>query len=1246
MANESVNNLNEDWEVKANKPRKEVNLIADCTSEFIKHYLKVSSGRVKFAQDIMNSWDDIDTSTKALLSTFIASNIDKYGQLDQNKITIQMLRNKVWVFYSSLENDRNILKAKTLNEYDISPKEFDSKISSDLKNFDQIKLKNLINSQKERDKYLKSKLWNSLQKKQTISVLDKLTSEIWNKRFKSLSREDQIEVWGILNNYSKWNKISDVDLKILFDSWIFTTEEKQELVHTFIPTISLEKAIDINLIDQDRANIIKERVLKKQILDNWFNSSDTEKILDNISFKDVNVSTSDFFPEKDEVQKLADWLGFKNMSDDFNSIIDDYNEEQDLKWPQNLVDFKKELAKNPKHKWVEKLVEWSYIKITKIDKDWIKSENFVKVLYKDIWWKNKISLVWAWNWENISLRNDPEETSYNKFLESLNQENISAEIFTNDEIEDKIKNWSLKRIVDSYKPLTDWDPKTLWARNLSKLITDIDSLDPDWKDFWLEKWTVLYTKDWDIFTIWLIDKANSKITVVNQGKIEEWSFQELFEVFKSKEIKRKKWISNIKEFLEEVKKDWYDDWKWYEEKDWNIVYKESSTSKWIPIEYFTSKEWKLIKIVWSNKNGFEIEEWEFEETHSQDSKWNKVPLTKISLEKWKRKLTFDEFKWLISKNKLKPDNEIFKNNGLKETENSNIKNQIKWNLLSKFFANLSFSEIVMWWKMVIDWFTEFLKKWNDIHAAKAALALWKFLPEEFKSDLLIKVESSENEQMEKEIKWLWNIDSWLATTRIKEWIENKDIPEYKKEAWLMFMMEKYWTLTAKMLFPYRWKFIWYTAFWWTIWDDLYNKIKNESIEDNTQFTEEKLMFALISDQCKNNKYSSIKRRSRLYKEFDKRFSSWRNDEYQKWTEDASKKRTVEWRLWYALWEIETWTIMNALWAQSAIVWKGWTMEQMSQIPFMLLFSWSVHNLDSTIADKFKNLISEGQIIPFTRFVSYNSDIDIFNKTVVEVSKRIEQIYPDKKWIYKKAEEIFRASKNNSIDEKDKLQNARKFWENYGDVLVRSLNMLNIQDDKYRKTDKIIFLEKDTNPIFKDYYDKISGFVSWEWKFSDEWLMTDSFNSKWISGLSLYKFWEDTLWLDSNWWFRNNNLWNTAWSEIMWEVQNVISWIYDNDNTLNINKKRNLLLNMFKELIPLILSMNWGKLNSFNEWTMWKQLKKLWFDIPKDFNVDLNEIKEWVYDEKISNIINNLILWKKIDTEVSSVSSKVSEILSL
>jgi hypothetical protein len=35
-------------------------------------------------------------------------------------------------------------------------------------------------------------------------------------------------------------------------------------VHTFIPTISLQKAIDINLIDNARAQTIKERLQLKQ----------------------------------------------------------------------------------------------------------------------------------------------------------------------------------------------------------------------------------------------------------------------------------------------------------------------------------------------------------------------------------------------------------------------------------------------------------------------------------------------------------------------------------------------------------------------------------------------------------------------------------------------------------------------------------------------------------------------------------------------------------------------------------------------------------------------------------------------------------------------------------------------------------------------------------------------------------------------------------------------------------------------
>ena len=55
MANEANNNLNDSIENKVNNPKKEVNLVDNCASEFVKQYLKNSSGRVKFANDIMNS---------------------------------------------------------------------------------------------------------------------------------------------------------------------------------------------------------------------------------------------------------------------------------------------------------------------------------------------------------------------------------------------------------------------------------------------------------------------------------------------------------------------------------------------------------------------------------------------------------------------------------------------------------------------------------------------------------------------------------------------------------------------------------------------------------------------------------------------------------------------------------------------------------------------------------------------------------------------------------------------------------------------------------------------------------------------------------------------------------------------------------------------------------------------------------------------------------------------------------------
>jgi hypothetical protein len=70
--------------------------------------------------------------------------------------------------------------------------------------------------------------------------------------------------------------------------------------------------------------------------------------------------------------------------------------------------------------------------------------------------------------------------------------------------------------------------------------------------------------------------------------------------------------------------------------------------------------------------------------------------------------------------------------------------------------------------------------------------------------LQAKVEAAESEEMDKALKQLGAVDSWIAVERIKKWLKNRSTSEAKKEAGLLFMLEKYGHLTSKKdLYPYR-----------------------------------------------------------------------------------------------------------------------------------------------------------------------------------------------------------------------------------------------------------------------------------------------------------------------------------------------------------------------------------------------------------------------------------------------------------
>jgi len=45
--------------------------------------------------------------------------------------------------------------------------------------------------------------------------------------------------------------------------------------------------------------------------------------------------------------------------------------------------------------------------------------------------------------------------------------------------------------------------------------------------------------------------------------------------------------------------------------------------------------------------------------------------------------------------------------------------------------------------------------------------------------------------MDKELRKLKNIDSKYAVKRIFGWLQTRDVPDYKKEAGMLFMMQEY-----------------------------------------------------------------------------------------------------------------------------------------------------------------------------------------------------------------------------------------------------------------------------------------------------------------------------------------------------------------------------------------------------------------------------------------------------------------------
>jgi len=1318
MALERSNWVNESAE---NKKTKTVDNKDKFLKDFCEKQMKDESNKINFLDSIFNaktiSWElkkalEEELSWGKTISSILddkwnKSVIDKYEWVKIDDISLSDLKSKLLWEYIPLKSKRDNLKMILESEFDLSDKNINKDIDyliNTLKITDLVWLINLFSSRKS---FIE---WTNL----NITEKEKNLADFLKFDTKDLDQDAIKAIDRVQSKFIKWKNITSDDISLLFNELQLSNEDKRKLVHSFIPTITLEEAVKWGIKTKEEADKYKNTLL--DIF--WVDESDREKCFSSIKDKDIILSTKLHAWLDYQIDTILRKSDFNNVSDYFNTIIESNKEKIKSDWPKNVKDVISELKNidnwSGRFENINKLEEWNIMKLTKKWESWEDIIQYVKILKADDdkkeltflkvgFWDN-INLNLDWEWDTISyiefVDNFKKSKTNLSFFEIKDIEKIindptkeelndsDLKLFTSEDLENeedrkKYKEYYLNKLREELKELEDEFNKEGWKKednpllyakiqekrdylnwvdinydldnnklldflNFRKFVDKINQIDPSWEKIWFEKW-IFFESKWNIYEVTWTE--NNKISLNSISWPEFWiDLETFYQIFKKNKAKRLEAIKDFNEIIDN-KKDDNKKWDKHEVVDWKLIakgveYLEKTENK--TVDFLVSdKNNELIKInsivwnqvtvqFWNRKDYSDLDKSEKKKDKiSDDDEWEK-----IYLDSNEYTLSLNELDKYIDEHELYPNWKTGKK--IEPEQPKDLQNKYWSKFSTRLFNRTSINEIIAWWEIFIEWFKESIKTWNDIHAAKVALAMWSILPEEIRADLQIKVERAEAEEMDKALEWLGKVDSPIATRRIKEWLLNKDTPEYKKEAWIMFMLDKYGHLTAKWpLYPFRWKFLWYEALGWRINDKLFLSIKEEAEASNITFSEEYLVHILLKRQCWGG--LPPKRRSRLHKEYEAKWKNWIREEFDKGYWDAEKKRTaadmVKWGNDEATW----WTTSNAIgWYKKAI--ERWdSLEKMSEWFFALLYSWALYDVDQATFLKIKGLWDWDKMpIIMTRFSSYKWDMELFNETVLELAKKMENLYPQHKWILWEAQELFNDAKNWNWKEKDRFNRAIDFWKKYWTPLSRALNFSNTDDKTYSETDKIIFLERDKNPIFSKYYNNVRWFTT-EWTFWKDF-MDDACWQVWLTWLNINELTKQYLWVSQNRNFRDEKTWNIVWDEIQKDLLAINEKTFYKDKKKDREAKEEYLLHVLNDLLAWIVAkVGWDYIGTYNnkQMNMWKYFNSIWLNLKEDFiDFSVSDFEEWSKPENRNSESNTKlrkIIWNILDWNTEDIS---------
>ena len=875
----------------------------------------------------------------------------------------------------------------------------------------------------------------------------------------------------------------------------------------------------------------------------------------------------------------------------------------------------------------------------------------------------------------------------------------------NDKIK-KVSEWKTQEELEKdeeYKRLKEIKEKISWELvdvidldikddlNLFMLTSKIDELDPKWKEFRFWEWVSFKVTWWEneefqIYTINNINKISKTIQIHSAfWEVEEGSYEQFFQIFKAwntERISNNTLFSSLPDIVSKDSKlrSTWSDFKIYENKIVSKNEKNKATYNYLVQDKSSSGNADNVVKIWeiSNLWGNQMVKVSFWKIKKQKIGIDKKTTKDIEQEYYEFNtedyVTVACLENYIKKYSLKPET---KEKDKEEKVNS-VKawDKPKWWFFKWYLSNKSVSEIIGWVKMWFKEFTEHLKSGNEEHQAKVALATWwKFMPVEVRLELKSRVETAEKKHMDEAVSRLKAIDTPDAISLIYRRLNYSNTEEYKKEAALIFMLEKYWNLYNKNydhspLNSKKWEFLWYKALSWNRWDvtkdSLYQEVKADCERDvdgtwrTRNFTEEELVWKLMKKQC-SVWYNWIHRRSRLHKEVEKLKKAWIVDEIEDWFKKWNDTRNPQDILLKWIDEIKAGSPANAAWWLKKLVDRWDDMGTMNTIPMILIYSWLALTVPEDLNKEIKWMVEEGRCIPFARFISYPKDIKLAMKTIRVLSKKIQQkkpnLYPD---IWDKAEELYQDFESWNVSERKRVLKAMEFfqkakwtnWKLYSTVLTNAMYMLadwERWDDS--ELNSILITEKEKPwedwEILKDYFNTQVAYIdNIEIKDSYMW---DSFKGRGLSGMSA-KIIKETLQPHSSGTLTFKTWWTPMTQEIKKEILAIQKRTYSNENDKKI-WLRYYLKNIFAWLAEAWQAdsarvnklFEWvGPLSFFrkNWWITFKQIENVW--------LTQNEILftnkwDWVIEKFVHNIINDS-KWDEIDSTIADTLSKSSNIL--